>query len=329
MKRILVVARDMLGDLVNTTGAVHSLLEAFPEAEFDLECGTAGVGLFAGWPSRLRIIPRHRHGGMAGRLRRVLAYRKGRYDLALVLDPSRTRIRLCTWAGIPRVVGPVRKPGPIRHAELIDVSAGKHDLFPSLEGVLRAVGVEASIAPRVHLQEEHREWARELLLSADGEGAGGWGRVGLFVGASDLAKRWPRWHELTPGEDWIAMCGPGEEALLEGLNVPHLPTPPNILAFAAMLKRLDVLVTADTGPAHLAAAVGTPCVVLYGPTHPERYQPWPTEPPHELLRHPSPCDHYGAGCAFKDAGICTQKCMGAISASEVHAAVDRLLSLRT
>jgi ADP-heptose:LPS heptosyltransferase len=125
------------------------------------------------------------------------------------------------------------------------------------------------------------------------------------------------------------MCGPGEEALLEGLNVPHLPTPPNILAFAAMLKRLDVLVTADTGPAHLAAAVGTPCVVLYGPTHPERYQPWPTEPPHELLRHPSPCDHYGAGCAFKDAGICTQKCMGAISASEVHAAVDRLLSLRT
>jgi len=318
-RRILLIARDMLGDLVNTTGAVHAVLEAFPEAEVVLECGSAGGGLFAGWPSRLQVILRARHGGMAGRLRRVLSYRKGRYDLALVLDPSRTRIRLAAWAGIPRVVGPVRKTDPIRHAELIDVSAGKHDLFPSLEGVLRAVGVEPSIAPRIQIKEEHQLWARES----------GGGRVGLFVGASDLPKRWPRWHELTPGNGWIAMCGPGEEQLLSGLDMPRLPTPPSILAFAAALKKLDVLVTADTGPAHLAAAVGTPCVVLYGPTAPERYHPWPTEPPHELLRHPSPCEHYGTGCAFKEAGICSQRCIGAITPGEVHAAIERILSRRT
>ncbi|MCC7436092.1 MAG: glycosyltransferase family 9 protein [Methanoregulaceae archaeon] len=319
MKRVLLIARDMVGDLVNTTGAVSCLLEAFPNADFDLECGRAGAILFEGMSPRLRVIPRDRHGGFAGRLRRVMAYREGRYDCALILDPSRTRIRLAAWAGIPRVVGPVRRPGPIRHAELIDVSAGKHDLFPSLEGVLRAVGVEPSIAPRIPIQEDHRKWAEDAAGSA---------RVGLFIGASDLAKRWPRWHELTPGNAWIAMCGPGEESLLEGLQMPKLPRPPNLLALAAVLERLDVLVTADTGPAHLAAAVGTPCVVLYGPTNPERYHPWPTNPPHELLRHPSPCEHYGTGCAFKEAGVCSQRCISANTPDEVLAAIERILSRR-
>lgn len=328
-RRILLIARDMLGDLVNTTGAIQAVLESFPEAEVVLECGSAGVGLFAGWPSRLRVIPRERHGGMAGRVRRILAYRKRLYDLALVLDPSRTRIRLAAWAGIPRVVGPVRKADPIRHAELIDVSAGKHDLFPSLEAVLRAVGIESSVAPHIALREEDEQWARELPLSAGGEGAGGWGRVGLFVGASDLPKRWPRWHELTPGDDWIAMCGPGEEQLLSGLDMPRLAIPPSILAFAAALKKLDVLVTADTGPAHLAAAVGTPCVVLYGPTNPERYHPWPTQPPHELLHHPTRCEHYGAGCAFKENGVCSQRCMSTITPAEVQAAIERILTGQT
>lgn len=325
-RRVLLIARDMMGDLVNTTGAVDALLRHFPEAQFDIECGPPGTQLFPGLSDRIQVIPRARHGGLLGRLARVQQFKRGNYDLALVLDPSRTHIRVAAWAGIPKVVGPARKPGAIRHAEVLDVSQGEHDLFPSLEAVLRAVGVEPSLAPVIPLKDDHRKWAQEIPLSA---GAGGWGGVGLFIGASDLAKRWPRWHELTPREGWIAMAGPGEESLLENLKMPKLPRPPNLLAFAAALKRLDVLVTADTGPAHLAAAVGTPCVVLYGPTNPKRYHPWPTEPPHVLLHHPSPCDHYGAGCAFKDAGICTQKCMGAISASEVHAAVDRLLSRRT
>ncbi len=316
MSRILLIARDMMGDLVNTTGAVHALLEAFPSAAFDLECGPAGVGLFAGWSDRLRVLPRERHGGLAGRLRRVLAYRTGHYDTALILDPSRTRIRLAAWAGIPRVVGPVRKPGAIRHAELIDVSNGQHDLFPSLEGVLKAVGVTGSIAPRIALQSEHFEWASHAHQA----------KIGLFVGASDLAKRWPYWSQL---EADIALCGPGEEALLADLDLPHLPTPPNILAFAAALQQLEVLVTADTGPAHLAAAVGTPCVVLYGPTSPQRYHPWPTDPPHEFLHHPSPCEHYGTGCAFPEAGICSQRCMSAITPDEVRAAITRILSRRT
>src|SRR5690606_34367723 len=140
-------------------------------------------------------------------------------------------------------------PGAIRHAEVLDVSQGEHDLFPSLEAVLRAVGVEPSLAPVIPLNDDHRKWAQILPLSAGGEGAGGWGRVGLFVGASDLAKRWPRWHELTPREGWIAMAGPGEEGLLDDLAVPRLPQPPTLLHFAAALERLDVLVTADTGPA--------------------------------------------------------------------------------
>lgn len=111
--------------------------------------------------------------------------------------------------------------------------------------------------------------------------------VALNPGAGRPKKRWPvpHWRRLAErlalegGFRLLLLWGPGEEALAaavsEGLPAPPLlPPPTTFLELTALLRRVAVVVAADTGPLHLAAAVGTPCLGLYGPTSPERNGPY-------------------------------------------------------
>lgn len=141
----------------------------------------------------------------------------------------------------------------------------------------------------------------------------------FHVTASDIAKEWPedRWLELAKRIDCVIAGGPGDETVVARIAqasgrqaLPALP----LLEYAATLQRTHTIVTGDTGPAHIGAAVGTRAIVLYGPTDPARFHPWGTN--WVALRHPMGCDHYGTGCAFKEVGVCSQKCMRAISVDE-------------
>ncbi len=111
--------------------------------------------------------------------------------------------------------------------------------------------------------------------------------VALNPGAGRPKKRWPvrHWRRLAErlvlegSFRLLLLWGPGEEALAaaisESLPVPFLlPPPTTFLDLTALLRRVAVVVAADTGPLHLAAAVGTPCLGLYGPTPPERNGPY-------------------------------------------------------
>jgi ADP-heptose:LPS heptosyltransferase len=92
---------------------------------------------------------------------------------------------------------------------------------------------------------------------------------------------------------------------------------------AAVIQSLDVLVSVDSGPAHLAAATGTPLVVLWGPAILEQVRPLSSRTPIALLRHPPPC----APC-FETPLMKTCRrniCMESITPREVLAQVDALL----
>ncbi len=122
--------------------------------------------------------------------------------------------------------------------------------------------------------------------------------VVLNPGAGRPEKRWPvtafgRLAARLAGEGAarvLVAWGPGEEAAAraiaaaagEGRAVPAPPT--DLPALVALLRRASVVVAADTGPLHLAAALGTPCVGLYGPTRPERNGPY--GPGHRALHSP-------------------------------------------
>lgn len=110
--------------------------------------------------------------------------------------------------------------------------------------------------------------------------------VALNLGAGRPAKRWPvpHWKRLAEGltsEGFrlLLLWGPGEKefalsAARELEPAPLLAPPTTLHELAALLRRAALVVASDTGPLHLAAALGTPCLGLYGPTSPERNGPY-------------------------------------------------------
>ncbi|HJT18807.1 MAG TPA: glycosyltransferase family 9 protein [Thermoanaerobaculia bacterium] len=103
------------------------------------------------------------------------------------------------------------------------------------------------------------------------------GRVVLLPGAGKAAKQWPieRFRELAQriGPKALAVWGPGEREMAEAIGCEVAP-PTNFRELARVLRDASVVVGSDTGPLHLAAALGTRVVGLYGPTNPRRNGPY-------------------------------------------------------
>jgi heptosyltransferase I len=102
-------------------------------------------------------------------------------------------------------------------------------------------------------------------------------RVVLLPGAGKADKQWPveRFREVAArfGDHALVVWGPGEEALANAIGGETAP-PTTLRELSYILENADVVVGGDTGPLHLAAALGTPVVGLYGPTDPRRNGPY-------------------------------------------------------
>jgi len=103
------------------------------------------------------------------------------------------------------------------------------------------------------------------------------GRVVLLPGAGKTEKQWPveRFRELANriGPKALAVWGPGEREMAEAIGAEVAP-PTSFRELARVLREASVVVGSDTGPLHLAAALGTRVVGLYGPTNPRRNGPY-------------------------------------------------------
>jgi ADP-heptose:LPS heptosyltransferase len=105
-------------------------------------------------------------------------------------------------------------------------------------------------------------------------------------------------------------------------NVTDLGGATDLPGLADVLGCAEAVVVGNTGPAHLAAAVGTPVVSLFAPTVPPvRWRPWGV--PHELLFTEVPC----AGCRARVCPVDGHPCLGGVTVTDVMAAVDRLAPL--
>jgi ADP-heptose:LPS heptosyltransferase len=98
------------------------------------------------------------------------------------------------------------------------------------------------------------------------------GAVVIHPGAASVSRRWPaeRWAEVAGTLDEVVITGRPEErsALIPGRSLDT-----DLLTLAATIARARLVLCGDTGVAHLATAFGTPSVVLFGPTSPERWGP--------------------------------------------------------
>lgn len=95
----------------------------------------------------------------------------------------------------------------------------------------------------------------------------------LLPGAGKPEKQWPYFAELVKKIDALAVWGPGEEELARATGARMAPRT-NLRELARLLRDAQLVIGGDTGPLHLAAALGTPVIGLYGPTNPARNGPY-------------------------------------------------------
>jgi ADP-heptose:LPS heptosyltransferase len=201
------------------------------------------------------------------RLARQLAGAGYRDTLDLQSSP-RTRL-LTGLAGLSNVRRPRlrrRERRRLLHLHHGGPSAG----YRVLDSFLETLGKESRALPSIHPDPDARARARVLLPRRGG--------LGLAPGARHATKRWPLERFVAVGREAVSrgpvavFFGPDEEALhreweaLWPADGSWIGIREAIPATSACLARLDHLVTNDTGLMHLAAAVGTPVVALFGPT---------------------------------------------------------------
>jgi len=260
-----------------------------------------------------------------------------RFDEAIVLPNSFRSAKLVRDAGIPRrwgYRGDWRAP---LLAPAVGRPRGRRPQIEDYRELLAAIGVTApdDWLPRLALPEELVARGRERLSRAHLE-AGAQPIVGLFPGAEwGPSKRWPMmsFAELSrelrrrapgarqaivagPKEVWLAVRVYEESGKLHPVVGPEL----DLAALAGVVAHFDVLVTNDSGPMHLAAALGVRCVALFGPTDPRRTAP--AGPGHEVIYR----DLWCSPCFRRHCPLVHHRCLRGIGVADVAAAVERALA---
>lgn len=290
VRRIVIVRALFLGDLLLATPAWRALRRRFPRAEFTL-VGLPWADEFVARVPRLidRFVPFPGYPGLvelpvdAARTAAFLAEQRAYgYDLALQMHGDGTASNgLVAELGAAASVG-LALPGDTRLDVPMPWPDDCHEALRWL-GLAGALGAAtADIRLELELSAADERWGEALLGPAPEAPL-----VGLHLGAKDPARRWPasRFAALGAalrrhaGAAIVLTGGPHERPLTAEaaslLDAPALDLAgqTDLGSFAAVVRRLDLLVTNDTGASHVAAAVGTPSVVLFGPTRPAHFAP--------------------------------------------------------
>lgn len=310
--RILVLCRPYLGDLV-LSGPVFRNLRAWrPDARIVAGVYPESAAPLSFFPEidEIITIPRHRRGDRLAFVREWLAalrrVRRERFDL--VYDLLHTdRSSLVTLAsGAPERVGFIKDQHRLRHRVYTTASAWTPDLDRShtVDLFLRAlteIGMPVqtrSIAITVPPEEAESAAARLRRIVPPRSGP----RVLVHPGAGTPNRLWPpeRFSAVCDdlqenlGAQVVLMGGPGEAATLaairSGMRTPSVVFDErvSIREFAALLQQGELFLGLDSGPAHLAAAVGTRVVALFGAALPAQWRPLGEG--HTVVRPSMPCD---------------------------------------
>jgi len=226
------------------------------------------------------------------------ALRGAKYDAVIDLQGSIRSAVVARLAGCRRVIGeakPRELPARWLFSERI-ATRGVHVIEQDLELVSAIAGDKlAPVQPLLPIDPAAETWAAEVLPINTGARGGDQPAVLINPGAGWGAKRWPvqRYDAVAQGLIDLGFrilvnAGPGEEKLAEviarGTDGAAIPLPCTVAQLIAITRRIALVVAGDTGPLHLACALGRPVVGIYGPTDPSRNGPFGTN--FRVIRNP-------------------------------------------
>jgi heptosyltransferase-1 len=349
VKRILIIKPSSLGDVINTLPFLTSLRQRYPDRHIAWLVEEEAADLLLGHPLLDRVIVsgRRRWGReflvpprWPSALREIGALiaevRGGRYDMIVDLQGLLKSALMVLFAGARYRVGFANgREGSQRVlTHLVPLpSAPTHAVDRYLEAA-RFLGADPASKSFIFPSGPADGVRAEALLSEAGV------KPGEPVVALNPVARWPTklWGEerfARLGEMLASRCDarilvigslsdrPAACRLAAGMN----PTPfvaagrTDLRVLIALLRRTDLLVTVDSGPMHLAAALGTPLVALFGPTDPRLNGPYGNDG--AVLRVPLPC----SPCLKRRCQIREERlCMRSISEEEVAIAASTILA---
>lgn len=267
MRRILFISLSNIGDAIMTTPVLERLHQLYPDASIDLICDKRSKILFQHCPYRGEIIIKDKRADKLTLARQLKGLRKTRYDLIVDLRTDglayllRARQRLTKWGrkaygphAVEELISIIHRINPDKVIPptttwLDDTSlAQAEQLTDSLPGSCwLAMGPGANWPPKTWASDKFAEVANALKDAVDA--------VIILGGPKDLQE-----------------C----EATQALLNMPfiELAGKTDLLGAAAVIKKCSLFIGNDSGLGHLASAVGTPSITVFGPGRPQRYHPW-------------------------------------------------------
>ncbi len=339
--RILLVRLGSLGDIVHALPAAAALRKRFPDARMDwlVDARYASilelvpiidgrVVVARGRRARRPADVAHSSRGPVGTIRYL---RRQRYDVAVDFQGLLKSALFARLSGARRVVGFDRRDAreglaAIFYSERCGVSEAVHVVDKNL-GLLGSLGIVS--AARQFPLDVPPSLVAEAVLE---RGAQTGPYVLVNPGAAWPNKRWPparfaglaAWLHERHGLRSVVIWGPGERELASSIaeasaGAATLAPPTNVGDLLAIARGARLVVSGDTGPLHIAAAVGAPIVGLFGPTDPARNGPWDSADV-TLSRFGDCVCHYERRCRRRHA------CIEDISLEDVQEAIDRRLA---
>ena len=351
LREILVLRLDRIGDVLMSLPALHDLREAAPRARIRLAVGRWSEDIARGFPVDEVVVwsapwvGRPAEGALtfAALARQARALRPDRIDLALDLQGD-LRASLLLWlSGAERRVGYANTGGAYLLTDVVPLDETVSWVEQNQKAVALATGRPFSPRRLDPLTDDDRAFA-EAFLSREGLLAR-LPLVGLHPSGGRRVKQWPveRWREVAARlqrehEATILVTGSEADRPLATTLADGLPRPPVDLTgrlavrhTLAVIARLQLYLSPDTGPMHLACAVGTPSVSVFGPSDPVRYftgAAFDGHPErHRVVRHElwcAPCNLIRRPPDECDTAE-PPECLRLVTADEVYAAADRLL----
>jgi len=337
IRRILVIKLRYIGDVLLSTPVIANLRLHFPQAFIGIVVNRGTDELLRHNPRLNQVIPLERSAGrgILERIKASLQYasqiRTGRFDLVIDLTDGDRGAILSFASGAPIRIG-YNAEGRIRGAlytEIVRPSrASLHNVEYQLEAI-RALGLPV-VTRQLELQwgEEDEAFGERWIVE---RGFTGRPFAVIHPGARWWFKQWPleRFAQLSQilweryRVESVFLGGERESKALSVIR-RHLSRPfqsaegLTLLQLAVIIRRSSLFIGNDNGPMHIAAAVGTPVVALFGSSDPSIWGPRGSGDVVVYKSVPcSPCAHIG--CEMGELN-----CMRQIGTGEVISAVERI-----
>jgi ADP-heptose:LPS heptosyltransferase len=347
VERVLVLRLDRIGDVVMSLPALVDLRDAVPHAHVTLVVGRWSAPIARRAPVDEIVVwnapwvGRRNEGASStvGLLRRARALGRQGFDLAIDLQGDVRAAQLMAMTRARARVGYLNTGGGwlLTHGVPLDETVSwVEQNRRAVRVALGPSGTSGRFPPMV--SDAERQAARRTLSEA---GAVRRPRIGIHPSGGRRIKEWPvaRWAAVAQGllaayDAMIVVTGSEADRALAASLVQSLgPRAVNLCGLLpvektlAVIAELDLFLSSDTGPMHLAAAVDTPSVSLFGPSDPTRYFSGEIGARH-VVAH---ADLWCAPCNLirRPPGECARRpppeCLSLVSVDEILAAATRVL----